>query len=207
MAYTERLDQALVYASALHRHQKRKSSSGDGEIPYISHLLAVASIVMEAGGTEDEAIAALLHDAAEDQGGEACLQEIQARFGDRVAAIVRGCSDAVIDDPKQKPPWRSRKERYIAHLLEGSDDSIYLVSAADKLHNARATLADYHREGERVWTKFNKDAGKDGILWYYDALIAAYQKRANIDPKLAPVLVELQRVISALKRESGAGPE
>src|SRR5215204_2584660 len=147
MPYGEKLEQALPYASRLHRDQVRKGTS----TPYITHLLAVASIVGENGGTEDEVVAALLHDGPEDQGGEATLEVIRARFGDEVAETVDGCTDTY-ENPK--PPWRERKERYLAHLAHATG-SVRLVSSADKLHNARAVLSDYRLLGEDLWTRFN----------------------------------------------------
>lgn len=137
---TPRFEAALVYASQVHAGQKRKGT----EIPYIAHLLSVAGIVLEEDGDEDEAIAALLHDAVEDQGGQARLEDIGSRFGDRVAEIVEGCTDA---DTIPKPEWQERKERHLAHL-RGASSSVLEVSAADKLHNARAILAGYRIHGE-----------------------------------------------------------
>ena len=130
-----------------HRDQRRKGT----EIPYIGHLLGVCSLVIEDGGTEDEAIAALLHDAAEDQGGEQTLERIRAEFGDHVAEIVRACSDT-LEDPK--PPWRTRKEAYLAHLDE-QPAPVLRVSLADKLFNARAILRDYLSVGDELWQRFN----------------------------------------------------
>ncbi len=184
MPYTEKFDSALVYASRLHRDQYRKGT----RVPYITHLLAVAAIVGENGGTEDEVVAALLHDAPEDQGGKAILQEIRARFGGEVAKIVEGCTDTY-EDPK--PPWRERKERYVAHLA-GAPASVRLVSSADKLHNARAVLSDYRSLGEDLWTRFN--GGKRGTLWYYRAIVEALQTEED-----APVVEELDRVVTELE--------
>lgn len=132
MKLTTRFNEALVYAAQLHADQFRKGTS----IPYIAHLLAVAGIALENGANEDQAIAALLHDAVEDQGGEKTSQEIRGRFGNNVAEIVEGCTDT---DIIPKPPWRKRKEDYISHL-KNAGRSILLVSASDKLHNARAIL-------------------------------------------------------------------
>jgi (p)ppGpp synthase/HD superfamily hydrolase len=176
-------DEALCYAAEAHRLQTRKSTASPGaesgapEIPYLGHLLGAASIVIDAGGSEEEAIAALLHDAAEDQGGEPRLADIAATFGKRVAEIVRGCSDALTENPHAKPPWRARKERYIAHLKSSADVSIHLVSAADKCNNARTTARDlaFAADPAQVWSKFNPAAGPDGTLWYYRSLIAAYR--------------------------------
>jgi (p)ppGpp synthase/HD superfamily hydrolase len=182
MPYGEKFERALIYASRLHKDQVRKGTS----TPYITHLLAVASIVGENGGTEDEVVAALLHDAPEDQGGEATLREIRARFGDEVAEIVEDCTDTY-EDPK--PPWRERKERYLAHLASASD-SVRLVSSADKLHNARTVLSDYRLLGEDLWTRFN--GKKEGTLWYYRAIVDTL-------PGKGPIVEELDRVVAELE--------
>ena len=157
---TERFDQAFLYAHHLHRTQSRKGTS----IPYISHLMTVAALVLENGGNEDQAIAALLHDAAEDQGGAATLAEIGTRFGNSVAAIVADCTDAWTEP---KPPWRTRKETYLADLPRKPAVSL-LVSLADKTHNAEAILFDYRVLGDALWDRFN--GGVDGRRWYYKAL-------------------------------------
>ena len=181
MPYTEKFENALEYAARLHRDQRRKGT----DIPYINHLLAVASLVGENGGTEDEVIAALLHDGPEDQGGLPTLEDIRANFGDEVAEIVDGCTDTY-QDPK--PPWRERKERYLAHLA-GAPDSVRLVSSADKLHNARAVLSDYRTVGEDLWSRFN--GGKEGTLWYYQAVVDTLQDGGPIVEELDRVVVEL----------------
>jgi (p)ppGpp synthase/HD superfamily hydrolase len=158
-------------------------------IPYVSHLLAVTSLVLEHGGTEHEAIGALLHDAAEDQGGKRQLKEIEQRFGKTVRDIVAACSDTF---KEPKPAWRKRKQRYITHISRTSS-SARLVSAADKLHNARATLADYRRLGEPLWARFN--AKRDDQLWYYEELVRAFRKAGDHE-----VLVgELDVVVSELR--------
>jgi (p)ppGpp synthase/HD superfamily hydrolase len=162
---THRFEQALVYATRLHAKQTRK---GVGNVPYISHLLSVAALVLEDGGDEDEAIAALLHDAIEDQGGEATRQVILNMFGERVCEIVDGCTDS---DTIPKPPWQERKQQYIEKLRHASV-SIRRVALADKLHNARCILSDLHQEGEATWQKFK--GGKDGTLWYYRTLLALF---------------------------------
>lgn len=162
---TERFDEALAYASRIHREQRRKGSG----IPYISHLLGVASLAIEAGADEDQAIAALLHDAVEDQGGAERLADIRARFGDRVADIVDHCTDT---DMEPKPPWRARKEAYIASLAHKPADSL-LVSLADKTHNISAILADMAIVGSSVWDRFS--GGKEGTLWYYAALSERFE--------------------------------
>jgi len=146
MIYGERFEEALKYAARLHRTQKRKGTN----IPYVTHLLALAAIVGENGGTEDEVIAALLHDAVEGQGGAATREEIRRRFGDTVAGIVGEVSDT---DVVPKPPWRERKETYVAQVRD-AERSARLVSAADKLHNARSILRDLRGEGDAVWRRF-----------------------------------------------------
>jgi (p)ppGpp synthase/HD superfamily hydrolase len=182
MPYGEKFEEALVYASQQHKDQVRKGTS----TPYITHLLAVASIVGENGGTEHEVIAALLHDAPEDQGGKTTLEEIRARFGAEVAEIVDGCTDTY-EDPK--PPWRGRKESYLAHLANASA-SVRLVSSADKLHNARTVLSDYRLLGEDLWTRFN--GKKEGSLWYYRAIVGTLRGDG-------PIVEELDRVVTDLE--------
>ena len=186
---TARFSDALVYAAELHRSQLRKGTP----IPYVSHLLAVASIVLEHGGDEHEAIAALLHDAIEDAGGDAARQEIRIRFGERVVAIVEGCTDA---ETVPKPPWRERKEAYIAHLAEASP-SVLLVSAADKLHNARSVAADYRVLGEELWSRFN--GGRAGTLWYYRALAKQFSELApsRLSQELSREVDELDDLVES----------
>jgi (p)ppGpp synthase/HD superfamily hydrolase len=192
MKLPSRFRDALVYAAELHSEQVRKASG----VPYVAHLLGVASIVLEHGADEDEAIAALLHDAVEDQGGQRTAEEIRRRFGNRVIEIVLGCTDA---DTIPKPPWRQRKERYIAHIAHASP-SVWLVSASDKLYNARSILADYRRLGDAVWSRFN--GGKDGTLWYYRALVEALRDKA---PRA--LAEELERVVSDLERAVEKAPK
>lgn len=188
--YGPRFEDALAYAARLHRAQVRKGSG----IPYITHLLAVAAIVGEHGGGEDEVIAALLHDAVEDQGGQPRLEEIRARYGDAVAAIVWGCTDA---DTVPKPPWRARKEAYVAHLADASP-GVRLVSSADKLHNARSILADLNALGPALWDRFT--GGRDGSLWYYRALADAFLR---LGP--GPLADELDRTVREIARRAGDG--
>jgi len=184
MKISPRFQEALDYAATLHAEQRRKIS---GE-PYLVHLLAVAALVMEHGGDEDTAIAALLHDAVEDQGGLATLEEIRRRFGPNVAAIVDGCTDAVT---QPKPPWRQRKEAYIARLREASS-AVHLVSAADKLHNIRAILQAYRCQGETLWQEFR--GGRDGTLWYYRTVTDVLKQTEN-----NPLVEELDRVVTELE--------
>jgi (p)ppGpp synthase/HD superfamily hydrolase len=189
MALSARFEEAFVYAAQLHATQVRKGS----QVPYIAHLMAVASLALEHGADEDEAIAALLHDAVEDQGGPPTLAAIRQRFGDRVAEIVSGCTDA---DSHPKPPWRERKETFIRHLPLASR-SIRLVAACDKLHNARAILLDYRVIGEAVWNRF---AGKkEGTLWYYRTLLDVFKADARDGLIPAPLIDELERVVVALE--------
>jgi GTP pyrophosphokinase len=155
-----RFHRAFLFAAEKHHGQTRKAST----IPYIAHLMGVASLVLEAGGDEDLAIAALLHDVVEDCGGAPMLKEIRRRFGKRVAEIVDGCTDAY---EVPKPPWRERKESYIRRLKKESSDT-RLVSAADKLNNVRSILSDYRAVGESVWSRFN--GGREGTFWYYRTL-------------------------------------
>ncbi|KPL73023.1 HD domain-containing protein [Leptolinea tardivitalis] len=164
---SERFKDALWRATDLHANQSRKGSG----VPFVAHLLGVASLVLEYGGTEDEAIAALLHDAVEDQGGQRTREMIADKYGATIAQIVDGCTDS---DTIPKPPWRERKEAYIAHIATASP-SVLLVSACDKLYNARSILADYRVMGEEIWERF-KGGKKDGTLWYYQALVEAYKK-------------------------------
>ena len=184
MKLSRRFEDALTYATRLHAGQIRKGTT----IPYIAHLLAVTSIVLEQGGNEDEAIAALLHDAIEDQGGASTREEIRRRFGETVVEIVNGCTDAEV---VPKPPWRMRKEEYIAHLRD-APASVRLVSAADKLHNARAILVDYRSEGESLWKRFHGE--KAGTLWYYRSLVDVLRKTGP-----TPLIEELERVVSEIE--------
>jgi (p)ppGpp synthase/HD superfamily hydrolase len=186
---TERFEEALGFAARLHAEQKRKGT----EIPYVAHLLAVASIALEHGADEDEAIAALLHDAVEDQGGAETREEIRRRFGDRVAEIVDGCSDT---DVSPKPPWRVRKEAYVAHV-RSAPPSVRLVSMSDKLHNARSILSDYRACGELLWGRFS--ATREETLWYYRSLVDAYRAAgpSSLADELDLVVTELERAVAA----------
>ena len=189
MSLSPRFTEALAYAARLHRDQIRKGT----DIPYVTHLLGVASIALHHGANEDEAIAALLHDAVEDQGGPAAREEIQRHFGDEVARIVDGCTDT---DISPKPPWRQRKETYIQHIRKASP-SVRLVSASDKLDNARAILSDYRQCGESLWNRFT--GGKEGSLWYYRSLVEAF-----VEAGTNPLVRELDRVVSEIERLASA---
>jgi (p)ppGpp synthase/HD superfamily hydrolase len=184
---TGQFSKALVYAELKHHNQVRKG----GDIPYIGHLLSVASLVINDGGSEDQAIAALLHDTVEDQGGPPTLDEIRKNFGDEVARMVDECSDT---DEVPKPPWLQRKTDYINHLADVGQDTL-LVSVADKLDNARSMLRDYYEHGPQLWERFNRKNPQDH-LWYYGELLAAYRRR-GLDSWMVN---ELGRVVDELKR-------
>ena len=192
---TDRFDRALLYATHVHGGQVRKGTT----TPYIAHLLAVAATVLEYGGGEDLAIAALLHDSVEDQGGKARLEDVHNRFGERVARVVQACSDSLADTAKgeRKAHWKDRKEAYLAHLRT-VDEDILRVSLADKVHNARSILRDLRKPdiGEHVWERFNQP--KELILWYYRSLANRFCERLP-EYQLAQ---ELQEIVGAL----GSGP-
>jgi GTP pyrophosphokinase len=180
-----RFTDALCLAAELHKSQCRKASG----VPYVSHVLAVASLVIEFGGNEDEVIAALLHDAAEDCGGEQTLDRIRREFGENVAEIVLGCSDTT-DTPK--PPWRTRKEAYLRHLA-AANASVQLVAIADKLHNLKTTIREYALQGDDFWLHFR--SGRAGMLWYFEELIHIF--RDSSVPKL--LFLELEQAWMDLK--------
>lgn len=190
MELTERFTQALVYAAGLHAGQTRKLSG----TPYLGHLLRVAGTVLEHGADEDEAIAALLHDAVEDQGGLPTAQEIRSRFGPRVAEIVEDCSDTA---QHPKPPWLERKRSYLARLPHAAT-SVRLISAADKLDNARSLLAGYRVVGEAMWERFR--GGREGTLWYLRSVAEILKQSGG-----SPLVDELDRAVTEL--EQAAGPE
>ncbi len=183
---SSRFEEALVYANQLHSRQVRKGT----HTPYIAHLLGVTALVLEAGGDEDQAIAALLHDAVEDQGGYKTLGEIRVKFGQHVADIVVGCTDA-FQNPK--PPWKQRKEAYLQRLRSEPPD-VRLVSLADKLHNARAILVDLRKDGEATWKKFN--GGKQGTLWYYRTLVKIFRETGSdtMTDELTRAVIEMENL-------------
>lgn len=180
---TERFIRALEYATHLHWHQLRKG----GNIPYISHLISVAALVLEDGGDEDGAIAALLHDAIEDQGGATIRDDIRQQFGDRVLQIVEACTES---DQIPKPPWKQRKMQALAQLRR-ADPAVQRVMIADKLHNLRSIWADQQRCGDQVWQRFN--ASRTEVLWFYTACLDAVRDRNN-----SPMVTELQTLLQAL---------
>jgi (p)ppGpp synthase/HD superfamily hydrolase len=185
---TDRYLDAVRYAAEAHRGQTRKGTP----VPYLAHLLGVSSIVFDVGGTEDEAIAGLLHDAAEDQGGRARLEDIRQRFGDTVARIVESCTDSW-ETPK--PPWFDRKKAYVEKARSLAPDALR-VSAADKVHNAYAILRDLRRDGESIWSRFN--AAPDDIIWYYKSLVHAFRESGG-----GPLVDELDRIVRGIEREMG----
>jgi len=186
MKLSQKFEEALVYASVVHAGQIRKATG----IPYIAHLLGVASIAFEYGADEDEGIGALLHDTAEDAGGAARIDDIRVRFGEKVATIVEGCTDT-LETPK--PPWRERKEKYLAHLKE-TDASTRLVSAADKLFNVRSILRELRQRGDAVWARFS--GGKKDRLWYYRALVIAFRQHGDH----SDLIDELDRVVNEIEK-------
>ena len=185
---TARFDEAFQLASDLHRCHYRKST----EIPYVSHLMSVAALVLEDGGDEDEVIAALLHDALEDCADQISARDLEERFGSRVRTLVEACTDTPAGfSGGEKPPWKERKTSYLSHLASG--EVPYRVSLADKLHNARSILRDHTMEGEGVWDRFT--ASKEETLWYYRSLTEAYRS-AGAEGFL---IDELERVVAELE--------
>jgi GTP pyrophosphokinase len=189
---------AFDFAAEKHAGQTRKAST----TPYIAHLMGVASLVLEFGGDEDLAIAALLHDVVEDCGGAPMLKEVRRRFGGRVAKIVEGCTDS---DTYPKPPWRERKENYIRHL-KSADADTRLVSAADKLHNVRSIISDYREVGESIWARFSGE--RDGTLWYYRALLEEFFRRKpnRLIRELELAVEELEALATATTRPRRSFP-
>ena len=189
---TDRFDRALLYATHVHGGQVRKGTS----TPYVAHLLAVAATVLEYGGDEDLAIAALLHDSVEDQGGKARLEDVRNRFGERVARIVKACSDSLADAAKgeRKAHWQERKETYIEHLRK-ADEDILRVSLADKVHNARAILRDLRKPdiGETIWERFSQP--KKMTLWYYRSLADRFCER--LPGQLSNELREIVQILES----------
>jgi (p)ppGpp synthase/HD superfamily hydrolase len=186
-----KFDEALLLAHELHRHDVRK---GTGK-PYISHLLGVCSLVVDYGGDEEMAIAALLHDAVEDHGGYPMLEQIRRQFGERVAHIVDGCTDSYVLDATKKEPWRQRKDVYLARLpLEDAD--VRMVSAADKLYNCRTILRDLRREGIAALDRFN--GGRKDTVWYYDQLVRSFRAAGSNE-----LVEELAISVDEMKRVTG----
>jgi len=177
---TDNFHQAMKFANKMHKDAARKSTS----IPYICHPIGVASLVIEAGGDEEQIISALLHDVAEDCGGEIALKKIRKKFGPRVERIVRGCSDSLTEDPDKKEPWKVRKENHIKHL-KTADMDVLIVTAADKLHNARSIVTDLQIHGDELWERFNSD--KDSIFWYYQEIFKILESKQVSQVLLVPL--------------------
>lgn len=198
-AVGKRFRDALVWAAELHEDQKRKG----GDVPYVSHLIGVASIVLEHGGDEDQAIGALLHDALEDQAHKMSPNEIRAHFGDQIEAIVEACTDGNPEEQRDRDParWRVRKQIYIDQVATKPADAL-LVSMADKLYNARAILEDFRETGDKLWPRFT--AGRVGNLWYYRALLTAFKARLEDRPGGGIRLWhELDRTVAEIERLAG----
>ena len=190
---TPKLYNALTLAFKLHGHDARKKS----DVPYIAHLLAVCALVQLDGGSEDEAIAALLHDLLEDKPEEINREEIRQSFGDHVLKIIEVSTDTPKDYAGgQKPPWKKRKKAYIEHICE-TDPALLRVTIADKIDNARAILADHQRLGDQVWERFN--AGKKDQLWYYSSCVEAF----DLSGYSGPLLEELRSLVGKLKKQTG----
>jgi GTP pyrophosphokinase len=197
---TERYTAAVDYARNIHAGDTRKSTT----VPYLAHVLAVSALALEAGGSENQAIAGLLHDTAEDHGGQQTLDEIRRQFGAEVADLVEGCSDSLTADRNAKEPWWTRKVRYLQKLAAESPE-VALVSCADKVHNARAILSDYRQLGEALWTRFNADAGRAGTLWYYQRLTTVLDERlAGTTAGAVALSDELARTVDSLVRAVAA---
>jgi len=189
----KRLEAAFRYAAKCHYGQARKKTA----VPYLGHLMAVTSLVLEGGGDEDMAMAALLHDVVEDCGGMPRLREIRKMFGVRVAKMVEGCTDSFVEP---KLPWIERKQDYLNHVKD-ADAETRLVSAADKLHNVRTILTDYRQRGESIWTRFS--GKRDGTLWYYRALSDEFRRKPNrITRDLEIAVGELEKATGVKKRHS-----
>ena len=196
-----RFDEAVSYAAVVHADQVRKGSG----VPYMAHLLGVASLVLEDGGDEDQAIAGLLHDAVEDRGGRPRLNDIRQRFGMRVATIVEGCSDAISEDGEPKGDWWGRKCGHLEHLAEAGGDlrePLLRVSMADKLSNLRATVRDAAGRDEGFWRVFKHGAASQ--LWYYGRMIDLFHERmpgSSMLPELDTLLVQLAELVPVGDRE------
>jgi (p)ppGpp synthase/HD superfamily hydrolase len=194
--FTQRLTEAVEYARVL--HVERRKGTG---IPYLAHLFGVASLVMGEAAltgepvTEDMVVAALLHDAVEDHGGAARLEHIRQNFGGNVARMVEGLSDTLVEDPNDKEPWEERKKNYLVRLRSEPTD-IRLISAADKLYNARSILEDYRVIGAEIWKRFRRP--RDLQIWYFDALLEVFHSMGKMR-----IVDELERVVTELKQISG----
>jgi (p)ppGpp synthase/HD superfamily hydrolase len=191
---TDRFLEAVRIANELHGRQRRMGT----EIPYVAHLLIVTGLVLEAGGDEDQAIASLLHDAAEDAGGRVVLDRIRARFGDRVASLVAALSDTL--DPDDERSWRERKTAYLAHLPGVTDPAVLRIALADKVHNARSIVRDYRAEGHALWDRFTNKTVADQ-LWYYGELLEFFAARGS-----DPLVEDLRRAVAELSEIAADDP-
>ena len=191
MLFTDRLVDAFAAARRLHATHVRKGTG----TPYLTHLMAVAALVAEYGGDEDQVVAALLHDAVEDQGGRKTLESIRDEFGETVAFYVESCSES---DTQPKPPWRERKEAFLSRLAEAGPE-VRLICAADKLHNARSMSRDLRTAGNALWQRFN--GGRDGTLWYMQEALNTLAEGWS-----HPILAELAHALASL-RKAASGPE
>jgi (p)ppGpp synthase/HD superfamily hydrolase len=183
---TPRFLAAVALAAEVHAGRRRLGT----EIPYMAHLLIVTGLVLEDGGDETDAIAALLHDSAEDGGGHAMLERIRADFGERVAAIVDSCSDSL--DPDDERSWRERKAAYLEHLPSVTDDGALRVALADKVHNARSLVRDHRAEGAALWERFEGRSAEDQLA-YYNGLLAFFAER-----RPGPLTEDLKRAVAEL---------
>jgi len=201
---TARFDAALHYATAHHALQLRKGT----DVPYVAHLLAVASLALEMGGDEDEAIGALLHDVVEDGGGEDALTEIRETFGQPVADIVLANSDSVDDGSGAKPGWWQRKRSYVNAIATKSPAALR-VSLADKVHNARAILLDYRTHGDELWARFGQGQGIATRIYYRELAAAFERERDRVGPLAEPFVDELRRTVDAITglAEEHQGPD
>ena len=186
---TERFENAIVYALRAHGDQRRKGT----EIPYFAHVMAVTALVLEHGGDEDQAIAAILHDVVEDCGGLPRLDEIRQQYGADVAGMVEALSDAAPMPGEEKPPWRQRKQAYLDHLPD-LPERVRLISACDKLHNAGAILEDLRVVGLSVFDRFK--GGRDGTLWYYRGLADTFDRMgpASVTRRLSAVVTDIEKM-------------
>ena len=201
---TQRFDSALHYATSHHARQLRKGT----DVPYVAHLLAVASLALEMGGDEDEAIGALLHDVVEDGGGQSALEEIETSFGSLVAEIVLANSDTIDDGSGGKPPWGQRKRSYVDGIASKSPAALR-VSLADKVHNARAILLDYRTHGDELWSRFGQGGGLATRVYYRELAAAFERERERIGPLAEPFVDELRRTVDAITAlaETLQGPD
>ena len=190
---TEKFDRAFLYASHVHGGQVRKGT----DVPYIAHLIAVAGTVLEYGGSEDQAIAALLHDAAEDQGGKERLDDIRNRFGEYVASLVKNCSDSLLVSGGQKEDWKTRKHRYLEQLA-GHDEDTLLISLSDKVHNARSVVRDLRNPaiGEKVWTRFKPS--REDSLWNFDELAEVFDSEFSENNARRQLALEFKDLVDML---------